>query len=50
MNWRVSGYPMADGTNKLIRNSIAEFLIFTVPASNQSIEACREVETACPQL
>jgi hypothetical protein len=36
---------MTDGTNKLIRNSTAEFLIFTAQAGEQSIEARYEDET-----
>ena len=35
---------MTDGTNKPIRNSTVEFLIFTVQASEQSIEARYEDE------
>ncbi len=36
---------MTDGNNKLIRNSTAEFLIFTAQAGEQSIEARYEDET-----
>ena len=36
---------MSDGKNKLIRNSTAEFLIFTGQAGGQSIEARYEDET-----
>ena len=35
---------MTDRTNKLIRNSTAEFLIFTAQAVEQSIEARYEDE------
>lgn len=36
---------MTDGSNKLIRNSMAEFLIFTPQAGEQRIEACNESKT-----
>lgn len=36
---------MTDGSKKLIRNSTAEFLIFTGQAGEQSIEARYEDET-----
>ncbi|MFZ1711557.1 MAG: hypothetical protein WAT53_00635, partial [Nitrosomonas sp.] len=36
---------MTDGSNKFIRNSTAEFLIFTGQAGEQSIEACYEGKT-----
>jgi hypothetical protein len=36
---------MTDSNNKLIRNSTAEFLIFTAQAGEQSIEARYEDET-----
>lgn len=43
MHWE--RYAVSDNETKMIRNSTAEFLIFTVQAGKQSIEARYEAET-----
>ena len=42
---RNKGRVMSNGNNKLIRNSTAEFLIFTGHAGEQSIEARNDGKT-----